>query len=66
MVSPRLKVFWFSKDNLTGHIERQKRMGQTEEEGESILMTGMDFASSARASEGTMWKGIVANSPVVH
>ena len=26
------KVFWYSKDNLTGHSERKKRKRQTEEE----------------------------------
>ena len=24
MVWPRFKVFWFSKDNPTGHIEKEK------------------------------------------
>ena len=32
MVWPRLKVFWFSKDNPTGHSERKKKKRQTEEE----------------------------------
>ena len=27
-----LKVFWFSKDNHTGHSERKKKKRQTEEE----------------------------------
>ena len=25
MIWPRLKVFWFSKDNSTGHSERKKK-----------------------------------------
>ena len=29
---PCLKVFWFSKDNPTGHSERKKKKRQTEEE----------------------------------
>ena len=29
-----LKVFWFSKDNPTGHSERKKKKRQTEEEVE--------------------------------
>ena len=32
MVWPRFKVFWFSKDNPTGHSERTKEKRQTEEE----------------------------------
>ena len=31
MVWPCLKVFWFSKDNPTGHSERKKKKRQTEE-----------------------------------
>ena len=32
MVWPCLKVFWFRKDNPTGHSERKKKKKQTEEE----------------------------------
>ena len=32
MVWPCLKVFWFSKDNPTGHSERKKKKRQREEE----------------------------------
>ena len=32
MVWPCLKVFWFSKDNPSGHSERKKKKRQTEEE----------------------------------
>ena len=32
MVWPCLKVFWFSKDNPTGHSDRKKKKRQTEEE----------------------------------
>ena len=32
MVWSRLKAFWLSKDNPTGHSERKKRKGRTEEE----------------------------------
>ena len=32
MVWPCLKVFWFGKDNPTGHGERKRRKRQTEEE----------------------------------
>ena len=34
MVRPCLMVFWFSKDNPTGHSERKKKKRQTEEEVE--------------------------------
>ena len=70
MVWPCLKVFWFSKDNPTGHSERKKTKRQTEEEvrlEDNIKeWTGMDFASSTRAAENrSRWKGIVGNSSVV-
>ena len=32
IIWPCLKVFWFSKDNPTGHSERKKKKRQTEEE----------------------------------
>ena len=66
MVWPRLMVFWFSKDNPTGHSRRKKKKGQTEEEMPIKEWTGMDFATLTRAAENrTRWKGIVANSSVV-
>ena len=68
MVWPCLKVFWFSKDNPTGHSERKKKKRQTEEDvgGQYQRVTGMDFASSTRAADNrTRWKGVVANSFVV-
>ena len=33
MIWPCFKVFWFSKDNPTGHSERKKKKRQTEEVG---------------------------------
>ena len=71
MVWPCLKVFWFSKDNPTGHNERKKKKRQTEEEvGKQYQIVDrnalVDFASSTRAAENrSRWKGIVANSSVV-
>ena len=68
MVWPCLKVFWFSKDNPTGHSERKKKKRQTEEEvGRQYQRVDRnDFASSTRAAENrSRWKGIVANSSVV-
>ena len=32
MVWARFKVFWFSKDNSTGHSERKQKKNKTEEE----------------------------------
>ena len=68
MVWPCLNVFWFSKDNPTGHNEKkQKKEADRRRGGKTISeWTGMDFASSTRAAENrTRWKWIVANSPVV-
>ena len=64
MVWQRLMVFWFSKDNPTGHSGRKNEKRQTEEEvGE---WSGMDFVSSIRAAENRIrWNGIVANSSVM-
>ena len=67
MVWPCLKVFWFNKDNPTGHSERKKKR-QTEEGGEAISKSGQKWtAISTRAAEyRTRWKGIVAGSFLVH
>ena len=68
MVWPCLKVFWFSKDNPSGHSERKKKKRQTEEEvGRQYQRVDRnDFASSTRTAENrSRWKGIVANSSVV-
>ena len=68
MVWPCFKVFWFSKDNPTGHIERKKKKSRQKKRWEDNMKewTGMDFASSARTAENrTRWKGVVANSSVV-
>ena len=47
VVWPLLKVFWFSKDNLTRHSEGKKKKRQTEGEVVSNIKkwTGMDFAA---------------------
>ena len=68
MVWPRPKVFWFRKDNHTGHSERKRRRGRQKKRWEDYFkeLTGMDFASLTRAAENrTRWKGIVSNSSVV-
>ena len=62
-----LKVFWFSKDNSTGHGERKSRGRQRKRWEENIKeWTEMDFANSARATEDrTRWKRVVAKLSVV-
>ena len=48
MVLPRLKVFWFSKDNPTRHSERKKKKKQIDEEVgrqyQRMDRNGLDFA----------------------
>ena len=64
MVWSCFKVFWFSKDNPTGHSERKKEKRQTKKKrwGNNIKeWTGMDFASSTSENR-TRRKKIVANS----
>ena len=67
MVWPRLKVFWSSKENPTGHSERKKKKRQIEEVGRQYQRVDRNgLASSTRAAENrTRWKGIVANLSVV-
>ena len=44
MVWPYFTVFWFSKDNPTGHSERKKKKRQTEEEvGKTISKSGQEW-----------------------
>ena len=44
-----LNVFWFSKDNPTGHSERQKKKRQTDEEmgRQYLLKTGQEWTLPA-------------------
>ena len=54
IVWPCLKVFWFSKDNPTGHSERKKKTrGRQKKRWVDNIKewTGMDVASSTRAAE---------------
>ena len=55
-----INVFWFSKDNSTGHSEwkKKKRWQKKRWEVDINEWTGMDFASSTRAAEDrTRWRG---------
>ena len=55
MIWPRLKVFWFSKDNPTGHREKTKKRQTKEEVGRQYQRMDMN-ASSIRAAEyWTRW-----------
>ena len=64
MVWSRFKVFWFSKDHLTGHSERKD--GQTRQikgVGRQYQRLDRNCASSNSVAENrTIWKGIFANS----
>ena len=53
MVWPCFKVFWFSKDNPTWQSERKRKRGRQKKRWEDNIKewTGMDFASSTRATE---------------
>ena len=68
MVWPCFKVFWFSKDNPTGHSERNMKRGRQKKRWEDNIKewTGIGFVISTRAAENrTRWKGNVTNSSVV-
>ena len=67
MVWPRHKIFWFSKDNPTGHNERKRRRGREKKKWEENIKdwTGMDFASSTMAAENMpRRKWIITNASV--
>ena len=52
MVLPCLKVFWFSKDNPTGHSERKQKKRQTEEEGgKTISKNGQEWTLPAQLGQ---------------
>ena len=66
MVWPLFKVFWFSKDNPTGHSEKEKEKEAARRRVSGRQYQRMNFASSTRASENrTRWKGIIANSSLL-
>ena len=50
MVWPSLKVFWFSKDNSTGHSERKKR-GRQKKGGTTILKSGQEWTLPAQLGQ---------------
>ena len=63
MVRPRLQVFWFNKDNLTGHSEKKDRKG-----GKTISKCGQEWTLPAQLGQLKQDKvdiGIFANSFMV-
>ena len=46
MVRPRLQVFWFNKDNLTGHSEKTDRKG-----GKTISKCGQEWTLPAQLGQ---------------
>ena len=70
MVWPCLKVFWFSKDNPTGHSERKKKKETDRRRGgKTISKSGQEWTQLGQLKTGQDGKGllrrIVANSSVV-
>ena len=69
MVWSRFNVFWFSKDNPTGHSERTKEKRQTEEEVlrqyQRVDRNGLCQLNYRAAENRTRWKGIVPKSSAV-
>ena len=63
VVLPRLKVFWFSKDNPTQHKKKEKEEEVARRDGKTILKSGQEWALPAK--NRTSWKGIVAKSSVM-
>ena len=63
MVWPRFMVFWFSKDNPTGHSERTKKMRQAERRGgKTISKSGLVWtlpAQLGRLKTGQDGKGLL-------
>ena len=52
MVWPWLKVFWFSKDNPSGHSERKKKKRQTEEEvWKTVSKSGQEWTLPAQLGQ---------------
>ena len=52
MVWPCLKVFWFSKDNPTGHSERKKKKeADRRNGGKTISKSGQEWTLSAQLGQ---------------
>ena len=63
---PRFKVFWFSKDDSTGHSERKEKRGRQKNRWEenSKEWTGMDFDSSTRQLKTDKMENVAKSSVV--
>ena len=51
MVWPCFKVFWFSKDNLTGHSERKKKEADRRRGGKTISKSGQNWTLPAQLGQ---------------
>ena len=51
MVWPCLKVFWFSKDNPTGHSERKKKEADRRRGGKTISKSGQEWTLPAQPGQ---------------
>ena len=51
MVWPCLKVFWFSKDNPTGHSERKKKKRQQKKRWEDNFKSGQEWTLPAELGQ---------------
>ena len=69
MVWPCLKVFWFSKDNPTGHnVKETEKEANRRRGGKTVSKSGQEWTLPAQLGQlktGQDGKGIVANSSVV-
>ena len=50
MVRPRLKVFWFSKDNHTGHSEKEEKADR-ERSGKTISKNEQEWTLPAQLGQ---------------
>ena len=61
---PYLKVFWFNKDNSTGHSELKKiKEVDRTSEVKTILKSGQGW--TLPAENRTRWKGVIGMSSMV-
>ena len=51
MVWPCLKVFWFSKDNSSGHSEREKKEADRRRGGKTISKSGQEWTLPAQLGQ---------------
>ena len=62
MIWPCFKVFWFSKDNPTGHSERKKKEADRRRGGKTISKSGQEWTLTAQLGQlktGQNGKGLL-------